>query len=93
MEVAVMCGVAAVDVQTTTGSNMDLLRWETGLDTLSTSLGKVKLALGKRLAVVPDSDTWRVMYLGKLLEARGEASYEGYETDHLTGLIDSLCSN
>ena len=88
-----MCGVAAADVQTTTGSNMDLLRWETGLDTLSASLEKVKLALGKRLAIVPESDTWRVKYLGKLLVARGEASYEGYETDHLTGLIDSLCSN
>ena len=93
MEVAVMCGVAAVDVKTTTGGNLNLLRWETGLDTMSTSLDKVKLALGKRLAVVPDSDTWRVSYLGKLLEARGEANYGGYETDHLTALIDSLCSN
>ena len=72
---------------------MNLLRWETGLDIMSTSLDKVKMALNQRLAVVPDSDTWRVRYLGKLLEARGEAFYGGCETDHLTELIDSLCSS
>ena len=93
MEVAVLCGVVAGDVQTTTGSNLNLLRSETGLDTLSTSLDKVKMVLGQRLAVVPDSDTWRIKYLGKLLKARGEAYYGGCETDHLTELIDCLSSS
>ena len=42
---------------------------------------------------VPDGDIWRVKYLGKLLEARGEANYEGEDTQQLTVLIDSLCSS
>ena len=42
---------------------------------------------------VPDEDIWRVKYLGKLLEARGEANYEREDTEQLTVLIDSLCSS
>ena len=93
MEVAVMFGVASRDVRTTTGSNLRLLRMETGLDIASASPRRVKAELVKKLAVVPDIDKWRLPYLARLLEDRGELHYNGGETDHLTSLIDSLCVN
>ena len=79
-----MFGVVAGDVRTTTDQNLNVMAF---------SLVKVKAKLGSRLVAVPDGDVWRVKYLGKLLEARGEANYEGEDTHQLTVLIDSLCSS
>ena len=94
MEVAVMCGVAGGDVQTTTGQNINLVRWESGLSNpLAVSARKLKEVLGSKLATVPVNDQWRLGYLGKLLEARGLAYYEGDDTERLTELIDSLCTS
>ena len=88
-----MYGVAAADVTTTTGKNLYVLRLETGLDPLATSLVKIKAAVWSRVAAVPVDDVWRLEYLGKLLEARGDAHYGGEDTNQLTVLIDSLCSS
>ena len=93
MEVAVLCGVVSGDVQTTTGSNLNLLRFETGLNTMTCSMATVKEYLGQKLAAVPDTDLWRVPFLEKLLQARGDAYYCCLETDDLTSLVDSLCCN
>ena len=93
MEVSVMFGVVAGDVSTTTGQNLNTIRSETGLDPLACSLVKVREELAGRLVAVPVGDVWRVKYLGKLLEARGEANYKGEDTHQLTVLIDSLCSS
>ena len=93
MEVAVMCGVAAGDVQTTTGSNRNLLEKETGLNMTTVGAPKVKQVLEEKIPAVPDRDKWRLAYLGKLLEERGEAHYAGCETGDMTDLIDSLCSS
>ena len=93
VEVAVLCGVVTGDVRTVTGSNLNMLFWETGLSPLGCSLGKVKAALSMRLAPIPDIERWRVGYLGKLLQARGEALYLGDETGQVTALIDCLCVN
>ena len=68
MEVAVMCGLAAVDVQTTTGSNRNLLERVHGLNMTTMGAAKVKQVLEERLPAVPDRDKWRLAYLGKLLE-------------------------
>ena len=87
-----MCGVAAGDVSTTTGQNLHMIRLETGLDPLGSRATVVKVAILSRVQEVPELDTWRVEYLGKLLEARGEAHYECEDTNQLTVLIDSLCS-
>ena len=91
-EVTVMCGVVEGDVTTTTGQNLDLIRRETGLDPPASSATRVKAAILSRVQEVPALDTWRLEYLGKLLEARGEAHYECEDTNQLTVLIDSLCS-
>ena len=92
VEVAILCGVVAGDVRTTTGSNLNMLLWETGLSPQG-SHGKVKTALSMRLAPIPEVERWRVGYLGKLLQARGEAFYLGEETGQVTALIDCLCVN
>ena len=87
-----MFGVVAGDVSTSTGQNLDLIRWETGLDPLSSSLVELKAALATGVPSVPVMDGWRVDYLGKLLDARGENYYLGEDSQHLTVLIESLCS-
>ena len=56
VEVSVMFGVVAGDVTTTTGKNLYVLRWETGLDPLATSLVKMKAAIWSKLAAVPVDD-------------------------------------
>ena len=91
MEVAVMFGVVADDAQSTTGHNLDLTRWETGLDPVCCGHGKLKEALDRNKADVPEEDAWRIPYIGKLLEARGEAYYLGDDLSRLTALVDSLC--
>ena len=86
-----MCGVVARDVQSTTGHNLSIMQWETGLDPLTCTQEQMKSALGMRVPDVPAGDSWRVKYLEKLLEARGEAHYLGDDVAELTALIDSLC--
>ena len=83
----------AGDVRTVTGSNLNMLLWETGMSPLGSSLSKMKTALSTRLAPIPEVEKWRVGYLGKLLQARGEAHYLGEETGQVTALIDCLCMN
>ena len=93
MEVRVMCGVAARDVRTTTGRNIWYLREETGVDPLTGSSVRTKEVLASKLVDVPDIDMWRIRYLSRLLEERGEAYYSGEDHEQLTVLIYSLCMN
>ena len=60
MEVRVMLGVAAGDVQSTTGRNIWFLRTETGLDPTCTSSVKLKAVCGSMLATIPEREKWRV---------------------------------
>ena len=94
-EVAVMCGVARQDVRTTTGANLEMIRRETGLNMENAGVGQVQEQLAKKAAAVPAADTWRLTYLARLLQERGEAYYKSQEeeVDILSGLIDSLCIN
>ena len=95
MEVAVICGVAKRDIRSVTGSNIALVRLETGMDPLHSCLGKLKMELQSRVASVPDLDRWRLDYLARLLQQRGEASFiaDDAEARRLSTLIDSLCIN
>ena len=91
--VSVLCGVVAGDVQTATHNNLNLVMQEIGLVPLKTSSDKVKKIMSLKLTDVPETDSWMLPYLMKLLEQRGEAYYEGEDVDQLTVLIDSLCMN
>ena len=46
-----------------------------------------------KLATIPGRGMWRIGYLARLLEDRGQAHYEGEAVDQLTVLIDSLCTS
>ena len=95
MEVTVMAGVARRDIRSVTGSNLALLRMETGVDPLHGSMCQLKAELGMKRVIPSDLDRWRVEYLGKLLAERGEAFYRADESvvQRLSSLIDSLCVN
>ena len=93
MEVVVLTNLVARDVRTTTGGNLHHIREVTGLDPWTCSPKEVKRVLGEKLGQVPDLDEWRLPYLGKLLEERGERHYNMEDTTELTKLIDSLCIN
>ena len=45
------------------------------------------------MTTIPDRDMWRIRYLARLLEERGQAHYEGEDVNQLTVLIDSLCTS
>ena len=85
MEVSVMCGVAKEDIRSVTGANMALLREETGLNLAKASTVQVKEKLLRNTVEVPDNDSWRLAYLGKLLTARGRAT-TGLRRRRLRGL-------
>ena len=93
MEVKVICVVAAGDVRTTTGRNLWWLKTDSGLEPLRSRSVKMKAVLGSKLALVPDRARWRISSLAKLFEDHGQVHYEGGDVEHLTVLIDSLCTN
>jgi hypothetical protein len=92
-EVSVLAHIVARDVRTTTGSNLHLIRDMTGLDPWRCLGIQVKKVLGEKLAEVPQQDKWRLLYLEKLLDQRGEMYYRMDDTAQLTELIDSICLN
>ena len=92
-EVLVLSHIVARDVRTTTGNSLQLLREMTGLDPWSCLGHQVKKVLGEKVTEVPQQDSWRLLYLQKLLEQRGEMYYRMEDTTQLTELIDSICLN
>ena len=62
---------------------------------VSCCIGKLKQVLKLRITTAPDTDRWRLEYLGKLLTQRGEASYmaDTAEVLRLSSLIDSVSLN
>ena len=85
--------IAGRDIRTTTGNNLHLIRDLSGLDPWCCTSRQVKKVLGERLSEVPVQDTWRLPYLGKLLEQRGELHHQMMDTAELNELIDSICMN
>ena len=90
-----MCRMAMRNIRTVTRSNCALLRLETRMDPVKCCLEKLKQVVKLGSTIPPDSDRWRLEYLGKLLTQRGEASYmaDKREVLRLSSLIDSLCNN
>jgi hypothetical protein len=64
--------------------------------TKSEFLGKKREFISQpveNLSELPDQDRWRLLYLGRLLEERGERFHMMEDTTGVTELIDSLCVN
>ena len=77
------------DVRTITGSNLRNILIQTNLlniDELQPSV--VQQVTYKEMQ---DRDRWRLPYLGKLLEQRGEVFYQCGDCTELTELINSIC--
>ena len=92
-EVAVVALLAARDLRSSLGSNLALVREETGLDPWVAGRGELRAALeAADRAPVPQQDSWRAPALKKLLTARLQAHYAADEGEEgrLQGLIDSL---
>ena len=93
MEVSVLVNIVAREIRTTTGRNLDLVRRLTGLYPWNCTPFQAKKALSSLDAEVPSVDKWRIPYLAKLLDQRGEDHFQMKNTSDLTDLIDSLCVN
>ena len=95
-EVQVISRLAARDIRSNLGSNLALLRENTGLDPWVVSPGHLRQELmSQEVAPVPAGDEWRAPYLQKLLDQRLQAFYSGEQGDQemLSTLINSLVIN
>ena len=95
-EVSVVARLAARDIRSNLGSNLDLLQKKSKLDPWVATRHEVKTALAKTGQVeVPAQDAWRVTYLQRLLVQKLEAHYkcEKEKEERLITLINSLVIN
>ena len=90
-EVALVASVVSHDVRSTTGKNLYLIREETGLNPFTARPAQVRDRL--KIAAVPEQDTWRLGLLESYLSERRKLTSNLEDTDEITGLIDSLCTN
>ena len=93
----ILAKVVTKDIRSTTARNLKLVETETAGLTWMDPPSKVREALAKGEPTVPETDGWRVPYLGKLLEQRDSLEYQGNEDSedfrNKQDLIDSLCIN
>ena len=95
-EVQVAALLAARDLRSSIGSNLALLRKETGLDPWTCSAQQLRTALLQAEEVpVPPEDAWRAPYMWKLLEERLQHYYCGNKEEErrVQGLLDNLVRN
>ena len=96
-EVQVAVRLAARDLRSSVGSNLAILRQESGgLDPWTVSAGKLKAALIKKETVaVPAQDEWRIPLLRQLLAQKLKHFYDGdkVKEESISRLIDSLVVN
>ena len=88
--------MVAKDVRTTTSKNLRLVEAESGGLTWAATPWKIREGCAAEEPNVPRVDSWRIPYLGKLLEERDDLVYKGAETvqvENVQELIDSLCIN
>jgi hypothetical protein len=96
-EVQVAVRLAARDLRSSVGSNLAILRQESGgLDPWAVSPGQLKTALLKaETAAIPAQDVWRIAFLRRLLAERLQHFYDGdkIKEESVRELIDSLVVN
>ena len=89
--------IAGRDVRSSVGSNLAVIRKESGgLNPWTCSPGQLKSALLRGETVpVPEQDAWRIPYLRRLLVERTTHYYNGdtHEEERIQSLIDSLVIN
>ena len=91
MEVRIVANMAGRCSRATTGSNLQKIQIETGLDPWKEPAWKVRASISR--AEVPAQEGFRVQYLWKLLAARQEMKSKSLDSSEVDELIDSLCSS
>ena len=95
-EVAVLARIAARDIRSTLGKNIQKIRELTQLDPWSVRKTELHAALEQGLHIeIPKVDSWRPGCLANMLAARSQAFFRADEDEvvRLTSLIDSLVTN
>ena len=97
-EVQVISRLAARDIRTSIGSNLDALKRETGLDPHCFGTDRLKhelLNTYNQNFFVNVEDKWRIPYLDKLLAERTMAFFKGDTENHtkINELLQSLVVN
>ena len=95
-EVFVMAWIAAWDIRSTLGKNIQKIREITQLDPCSMRKTELHAALEHGLHIeIPKVDSWRLRCLANMLAARSQAFFRADEDEvvRLTSLIDSLVTN
>ena len=78
---------APLDVRASVGKNLIYLRSESSLDPWYASPSDLRAALNDRRAHIPLVDRWRLGYLARLLQERGQLYYDSKDTGSHTRLI------
>ena len=95
-EVQAAALLAARDLRSSVGSNLALLREESGLDPWTCPMGRLKRALQEAEEVpIPAEDAWRGPYMWRLLTERLRFYYNGdiEEEKKVQELLDALVTN
>ena len=95
-ETQVLANLAARDMRSNLGSNVNLIKRETEVDPWLLSKGVCKQILtSKSITPVPLEELWRVRYLDTLVTNRLMSHYNGNEEEvqRLNNLINSLVIN
>ena len=89
----ILARVVARDIRTTTAKNLRLVETESSGLTWEAPSWRIREGCMSKERAVPETDSWRIPYLGKLLEERDRKVYQGEIADTEQQLIDSLCIN
>ena len=88
-----MAKVVVRDIRTNTARNLRFLEAESGGLTWAAPAWKIREGCTSQEPAVPEVESWRVPYLGKLLEQRDKLIYQGETADNIQDLIESICIN
>ena len=94
-EVQFVARLAARDLRSNLGRNLQYMREETGLDPWVYGTSRIKEELIRHnQSVVPPSDVWRISLAEKLMNQRLIAFYQGDEDNYkcLNDILHSLVS-
>ena len=92
-EVRILSEIVGRDMGSVTGKNLAMMERETGLNPWSTSSSEIGRHLFANKTPIPEQDTWRLEYLGKLLHERYTLTNQLIDTKHVSSLIDAICIN
>ena len=87
-----MACLAAIDVRSTTGSNLHNITREFGTDPRE-DITKCKQRIINSRAPVPDVDKWRIPCLANYLDERYSLIIENKDTNEIDALILSLVTS